>query len=84
MKIMEKSQQKISTSQCSFLRGYRQLSDRQKLAFEVKVMEMLNYTSTSTFRKRLIGEWPVIHRDVAMKAVEKLFHWYGIRDVWGL
>ena len=48
-------------------------------------MEMLNYSSVSTFRKRLMGQWPVIHRDVAMKAVERLFNEkYNIYNVWGL
>lgn len=47
---------------------------------------MLNYTSALTFRKRLLGIWPEIHRDVAMRAIEVLFSEYGVpaEEVWGL
>lgn len=84
MEIGKEVIENLSTSECSFLRGYNQLSHKQKLEFEFRVTQMLNYTSQSTFRKRLVGDWPKSHRDIAMKAVENLFKEYGITDVWGL
>ena len=62
------------------------MSDIQKIEFEVRAIEMLNYTSALTFRKRLLGIWPEIHRDVAMRAIEVLFSEYGVpaEEVWGL
>ena len=86
MKIRLKSAEKLSTPERSFLRAYNKLADAQKLEFEIRAIEMLNYTSTLTFRKRVLGIWPEIHRDVAMKAIEDLFAEYGIpkEDVWGV
>jgi len=86
MQIRLKSTEKLSTPEHSFLRAYNKLADAQKLEFEIRAIEMLNYTSTLTFRKRVLGIWPEIHRDVAMKAIEDLFAEYGVpkEEVWGL
>lgn len=86
MQIKQQSLRNLSTPERSFLRAYNKLSDIQKIEFEVRAIEMLNYTSALTFRKRLLGIWPEIHRDVAMRAIEGLFSEYGVsaEEVWGL
>ena len=86
MHIKEKTTENLSTPERSFLRAYNKLSDAEKLEFEVHAVKMLNYTSHLTFRKRLLGIWPSIHRDIAMKAVEELFAQFGIPkdEVWGM
>lgn len=84
MYISKKTTDKILTKECSFIRGYKQLTVEQQTEFEIRAMELLDYGSLLTFRKRLLGNWQKMHRKVAMQAIEDLFKDYGITDVWGV
>lgn len=84
MQIGKNVTDNLSTSKCSFLRGYNQLTYNQQIEFEVRMIKMFGYTSSLTFRKRLLGKWQHLHRELAMQAVENLFLEYGITDVWGI
>lgn len=65
----------------SFQKGFGQVMQKDAYEVRTRIMQALNITTHQGFRFRLKGVYEPKASEA--KAIEDIFHEYGITDIWG-